>query len=156
ASPLVLKLCGIACLADEDRDDVFQDVFVIVHKKLATFQYREAGDSFRGWLARITSNVIKDLYRKRARQPKIDGTLSAADDAMKITPQTLHDEVEKSSLRREMYERALALLRDKFSYRVWQAFWRTTVDGLTAPKAAAELEMSQEAVRKAKSRVLAA
>ena len=53
-----------------------------------------------------------------------------------------------------MCHRALELLRGEFAAQTWQAFWRTAVDGQSAPAIAAELNMSPAAVRKAKSRVL--
>jgi RNA polymerase sigma-70 factor (ECF subfamily) len=48
----------------------------------------------------------------------------------------------------------LDLIRPEFAERTWQAFWRTAIEGGSAPEVAAELSMSAGAVRVAKSRVL--
>ena len=45
-------------------------------------------------------------------------------------------------------------LKADFSDRVWQAFWRTAIDGVSAREVADELKMTPHAVRQAKARVL--
>jgi len=49
---------------------------------------------------------------------------------------------------------ALALIRESFEPKTWQAFWRTAADGVPTNVVAKELGMQPAAVRKAKSRVL--
>ena len=53
-----------------------------------------------------------------------------------------------------MVRRALDVIRGDFQEQTWLAFLRTAVDGRAASEAAAELNMSQRAVRQAKYRVL--
>ena len=55
---------------------------------------------------------------------------------------------------RDLFARALDLIRGEFEERTWAAFWRTAVEGRAAKDVAAELTMSPGAVRVAKSRVL--
>ena len=50
--------------------------------------------------------------------------------------------------------RAMKQIEESFEAKTWQAFWRTTVDGLTTAVVAAELELSPASVRQARSRVL--
>jgi RNA polymerase sigma-70 factor (ECF subfamily) len=45
-------------------------------------------------------------------------------------------------------------LEDEFEESTWQAFWLTVIENRTAPEAAACLEMTPNAVRIAKWRVL--
>jgi RNA polymerase sigma-70 factor (ECF subfamily) len=47
-------------------DDVVQEVFIIVHRKLATFEGRS---SVRTWLAMITRRAARDHLRKRGNAP---------------------------------------------------------------------------------------
>ena len=49
---------------------------------------------------------------------------------------------------------ALQLVQGEFEERTWHAFWRATVDGHATADIAADLGMSVNAVRLAKSRVL--
>ena len=43
-----------------DRDDVLQEVFVVVHRRLADFD----GQNLPGWLYRITAHQVRDFRRK--------------------------------------------------------------------------------------------
>jgi RNA polymerase sigma-70 factor (ECF subfamily) len=53
-----------------------------------------------------------------------------------------------------LLRRVLDLLRPEFTAQTWQAFWAVVVDGRPAADVAAELGLSANAVRIAKSRVL--
>ena len=55
------KWCGIR----EDAEDIAQEVFVKLARKLKTFGQKS---SFRTWLYRITVNTAKDLSRKVANK----------------------------------------------------------------------------------------
>jgi RNA polymerase sigma-70 factor (ECF subfamily) len=46
---------------DADRDDIVQEVFLVVRRRLAAFD----GDNLAGWLYRITSRQVRD-FRRRA------------------------------------------------------------------------------------------
>lgn len=48
----------------------------------------------------------------------------------------------------------MALTRNEFEERTWQAFWLTTVEEKSPSLVAQTLEMTPAAVRQAKSRVL--
>ena len=50
--------------------------------------------------------------------------------------------------------RALLLIRPEFRDRTWDAFWRATMERESTAEIAADLGISVNAVRKAKSRVL--
>jgi len=56
---LVYKWCGV----QEDAEDVAQEVFVKLVRKLQTFRQKS---SFKTWLYRIAVNTAKDFNRKRA------------------------------------------------------------------------------------------
>jgi RNA polymerase sigma-70 factor (ECF subfamily) len=53
-------------------DDVVQEVFVVVHRKLASFEGRS---SMRTWLAGIVRRVVADHLRKRGNAPVGDELL---------------------------------------------------------------------------------
>ena len=68
-------------------------------------------------------------------------------------PDALPD-TEEAAQMSALYHRAVQLLRSEFEERTWRAFWRTAVDDQSAVAVAAELGMTANAVRMAKSRVL--
>lgn len=53
-----------------------------------------------------------------------------------------------------LVHRALEQVRTEFEPRSWQAFWRTTLDGLNVASVAEQLSMSSAAVRQHRSRIL--
>lgn len=53
-------------------DDVVQEVFIVIHRKLPEFEGRS---SVRTWLAGITRRVVADYVRKRGNQPAGDESL---------------------------------------------------------------------------------
>src|SRR5262249_39301537 len=53
-----------------------------------------------------------------------------------------------------LYRRALSQVKQEFENRTWTAFWRVTVENRLPVEVAAELGITANAVRQAKSRVL--
>ena len=156
SGPLVFFWCRKAGLNKEDREDVFQDVFLKVHRRLEEFDHDGLGATFRGWLLIITRNALVDLARRRLNVPKPLGGAAAYKALATRAEEVLPDsEANHAEARKQALSRAVMQLRGEFSEVTWKAFWRTAVDGLTSPEVAAELSLSADAVRKARSRVLA-
>jgi RNA polymerase sigma-70 factor (ECF subfamily) len=156
---LVQYWCKSRGLAPEDTADVFQEVFRAVATHLASFRKAALGDSFRGWLKKVTINKIHDQYRRSARQPAAEGGTDAL-RRLQEWPEPPQGEPATTNLGELAAERlvlrhCLDEIRAEFEPKTWSAFWRTAVDGLTAADAGAELAMTAGAVRVAKSRVLA-
>ena len=153
--PLVLYWCRRANVPQDDRADVFQDVFRAVSRHIGTFQPERPG-SFRAWLRSIVHTKAVDYFTKRAEGAAAAGgtdayrrLLDVADEQGTSEPSSLEPREEILVLRQ-----ALALVPSEFEPKSWEAAWRTIVDGRTAGEAAKELGMTPAAVRKAKSRVL--
>lgn len=53
----------------ETADDVFQEAFLSVHRARHTWSSRDG--SFRSWLYRITTNIVRDRLRRQARRPEV-------------------------------------------------------------------------------------
>ncbi|HUY87400.1 MAG TPA: sigma-70 family RNA polymerase sigma factor [Pirellulales bacterium] len=154
-SPLVYHWCRGWQLHAHDAADVVQEVFQSVAVSMRGFRKSQPNDTFRGWLRTITRNKVCDHFRRTGRQPiaagGTDGERRLADFPAPLAADGTPPDDEPE---RELFFRALELIRSDFAQTSWQAFWRTTVDGLSAPEVAAELAMTPGAVRVAKSRVL--
>jgi RNA polymerase sigma-70 factor, ECF subfamily len=155
-APLVLFWCRRRGLQDQDAADIFQEVFQAVVRNVAGFRKERAGDTFRGWLWKITENKLRDHFRRLGHDAHGVGGSSAQERLAQLPmPPLAEDEgagdgAEESGL----FARALALIRAEFEERTWAAFWQTAVDGRAPKDVAADLSMSAGAVRVAKSRVL--
>ena len=156
--PLVYHWCRRASLAPESAADVLQDVFRSVTTGLDRFRHDRPGDTFRGWLAVITRNKIRDHLRREVTQPLVRGGSDFRNEL-----ENLPDPNDDASLDgcsaasteiRGVLHRAVDLIRNEFEENTWQAFWMTTVDERIPADVAADLQVTVNAVYKAKSRVL--
>ncbi len=151
--PLVYRWCRRQRLQEQDAADISQEVFRTVAARIRDFRRERAGDSFRGWLWTITRNKIGDQIRRQERQPRAAGG-SDAHQHMLALPDSLPDDAETASESCSLVHRALQLLRPEFEERTWTAFWRVTIDNHETKDVAADLGVTPDAVRMAKSRVL--
>ena len=160
-SPLVYHWCRGWQLQPHDAADVVQEVFQSVAVSMRGFRKSQPNDTFRGWLRTITRNKVYDHFRRTNRQPQAAGGTEMGQCLADVAAPPLASEERPpdgpppdDEPERLLFFRALELIRGEFAESSWQAFWRTTVDGLSAPEVAAELGLSPGAVRVAKSRVL--
>jgi RNA polymerase sigma-70 factor (ECF subfamily) len=84
-------------VGEASLDDVVQEVFVVVHRRLATFEGRSA---LRTWLFGITLRVVRDHKRSVARKVA-DGTVDP--DTLRSTLPGPAESMEKSEAVRLLY-----------------------------------------------------
>jgi RNA polymerase sigma-70 factor (ECF subfamily) len=154
-TPLAFGWCKQAGLQDADTADIVQNVFIAVHKGIPKFRRDSPGDSFRGWLWTITRNEVRMYFRKKAGQPPAAGGTDAQ-HAFHQIPESFNSDSGPTDPAGEQHfvHHALRMIQPEFQEPTWQAFWRTTVDGQSAPDVADEQGISSGAVRQAKRRVL--
>jgi len=150
---IIYRVARARGLQDADAEDVTQEVFGIVSRKVESFDCDTAG-SFRGWLHKLARDVAVD----RLRKPRLDiGTgdsevrrkllqLPAAEDTA-----TLWD----LEVKREQLLQACQRIRDQFSEPIWQSFWLTAIEQQSISEAAKRLGKTEGSVRVARCRVMA-
>jgi RNA polymerase sigma-70 factor (ECF subfamily) len=129
-----------------ERDDLVQEVLIVVVQHISDFEHRGPG-AFRAWLRGILANHVRKFFRTRTDHPAID--LDAVADP--------HSELGKLWDREHdehLAARALRLVEGDFSSVTWHAFRRQVLDGRPPTEVARELSLSLNAVILAKSRVL--
>jgi RNA polymerase sigma-70 factor, ECF subfamily len=151
--PLIYDVCRSFGVQAADADDVIQEVFRSVSLAINDFEKERPGDSFRGWLFVIVRNKIRDHFRRIAKEPQGVG----GSDALNLDQ--LPEELSQGSLSNQSagdpaLTRALDMIRSEFQERTWTAFWRLTVEGHSAAEIAADLGMTNNAIRQAKFRVI--
>jgi RNA polymerase sigma-70 factor, ECF subfamily len=156
-APLVASWCRRWGVAEQDVGDLLQDVFWAVARHLDRFHSEQPADTFRGWLATIARNKVRDHFRRRAAEPAAAGGSEATRQLQQIRERRVLDEpldVTDDALVDDLLNKALESIRGEFHERTWRAFWGVAVKGRTAADVAADLEMTPGAVRVAKSRIL--
>lgn len=106
-------------------DDVVQDVFVVVHRKLTTFEGRS---SLRSWIYGITLRVVRDRRRSARRKPE-----QALEDETAIAD--VRGDPQRDALRREALHTLLAIL-DKLPEEQREVFVLAELEELTVPEIA--------------------
>lgn len=153
-TPLLQHWCQRAGLTGPDAEDVRQEVFQAVARKLDSFRRDRPGDTFRGWLRTITQSKIIDLQRRRQRQPEARGGAGAYRAIQDLPAPVVLAEEDAPEEIQLLHRRALDLVRAQFEAQTWQAFWRCAVEGQAPAEIARDLGVSPAAVRQSKSRVL--
>ena len=154
--PVVYRLLRKHGLQDADSRELMQDFFLTVSRNIDRWDPARERGSFRGWLRRVTRNLVINWLRRRQRQLVAPGG-SEMRELLESLPENAELETAEfdRELRRALFQRASELVRGEVSPRVWQAFWETSVVGSAAELAGQKLTMGTGAVRVAKCRVLA-
>jgi RNA polymerase sigma-70 factor (ECF subfamily) len=144
--PLLNHWLARAGVPPADRDDLVQEVLVVVVRRVGEFERRGPG-AFRAWLRGILANHTKKFFRTRPKPAAIDLDLLAGDGTeLSRAWDREHDE--------HLAARALRAVEGDFAPATWQAFRRQVFDGLSPTAVAEETGLSLNAVILAKSRVL--
>ena len=159
----IYRWCRRSGLQPTDAADVAQEVLHAVARKLGDFHRDRPGDTFRGWLRRITNNKVNDHYRKQNKTAdKASGGVNQVE--FLATPQeqlgtwntslVASDVSIVSSFKNQRIQTVIKRVRSNISERDWKLFWRIAVDGQPAADAAKELGITANAARLVKMRVL--
>jgi RNA polymerase sigma-70 factor (ECF subfamily) len=139
-------------LQPADRDDLVQQVLVILVRKLPAFRHNGRPGAFRAWLRGITLNELRAFYRRPA--------LTVAADSADVLDRVVDPLGELARAWDAEYAGAmlrglLALAEPEFSPTTWRVFRRLALDGAPPRAVASELRISVNAATIAKCRVLA-
>lgn len=144
--PLLHAWLHRAGVPASDRDDLVQEVLVVVVRQVKEFDHRGRG-AFRAWLRGILANHIRKYFRDRdvpvafdlEQFGRLDTTISQQWDRD-------HDAF--------LVSKAMAASEGDFAPATWRAFRMSTLDGQSAANVASALGLSVNSVLLARSRVL--
>ena len=155
-APLVQQLARRRGLQDADAQDLIQEVFRAVARAIERYDPDPARGSFRGWLSRIAGNLIINHLVAQRRHPRGTGDTDIQ-RLLEQQPDLLAEEsaLFESEYRKRLLSWAAERVRGSFSEPMWQAFWRTSVEGQPVKEVAEALRMSIGTVYQYKSRVVA-
>jgi RNA polymerase sigma-70 factor (ECF subfamily) len=139
-----------------DVDDLCQDVLATVVREMPDFRHDLRTGAFRRWLRTIALNRLRWFRRSRQPQPvgaggPDDGPALAELEDPGSDPSRQWDEEHD----RHVVRRLLELIEPEFEPATWRAFRLLELEGQATAAVAEALGLSPNAVRIAKSRVLA-
>lgn len=156
-TPLVYRYALKNGLQDADAADVAQETMCNIVRVICDFKYDPSRGSFRGWLLTVVRNSLRKRYRLAQHQ-----SLGSGDTGVH---ELLHQSPDSSSLSADaawdreyelwLFHKVANWIKGEFQSKTWDAFWKTTVDGLDVASVASELAMTCGAIYIARSRVLA-
>ncbi len=151
--PIIFRVARQRGLQHADAEDLTQDVLATVGRKVTQFDVSRGG-SFRGWLLKITRDLV---VNKLTRGPREIG--SGDSEVQAMLGQQPEREQTKTLLRNEhqraLLQRAADRLSGEIAKPIWDAFWMTAVEGASIAEVAKMLQKTEGAVRVARCRVLA-
>ena len=157
-APLLKYWFRQAGIPEEEIEDLIQTVWFSVAPRLSSFA-ASPNQRFRAWLRGVTRHQALLWHRKRPRQvARAEGGSEIIEllGQVGVSEPPAEDTVDPGELREiELIRRqALEKVRVHFRNETWQAFLAFAIEGRPAAAVAAELGMTESAVRMAKSRIL--
>ncbi len=140
----------------QDADDIRQEVMTIVLREIGKFEHNGRTGAFRAWLKAITSNCLRDFWRRSKRR-----AASGSPDLAEMAAQ-LEDESSRQSMMwnaehdRYVIDHLLEKIGERLSPKSVSVFRRIVIDQEEAESVAEDLGMTLGAARVAQHRVLKA
>src|SRR6185295_96892 len=154
--PLIYRLAARKGFQHADAQDLLQDVLVAIARGIDRLEIGEDKGRFRGWLFRISRNLIVNALEKRQRLVVGSGD---SDICERLAQEPALDDQAQTAyipkFRRELFHWAPRNVRAEFQPATWSLFWRTSVEGKPIADTARELGLSLGAAYAARCRVLA-
>ena len=152
--PLIFKICRSRGMQHADATDVTQEVLTRVANAIEKFQYDRNGATFRGWLYRITRNMVVDFFRQQKKNMSVN--VEHAISFQMDTEPTREESMEfQTEFRRQVFAIVAKTVQQQVKSETWAAFWMTEFERRSVEAVADELQMSPGAIYVARSRVLA-
>jgi len=139
-------------LSDKDTEDLVQEVFIKVFRRLPSFEYDRRKGRFLSWLKTITRTTVIDWARRRAvrveGQPQVEPREGGADPLLQIADPNAETEPDpwQEEWQRSLLAVALERLRSRVDSTTFEAFKRYAIQGEPAGEVAASLGLSRSAV----------
>lgn len=132
--------CGIR---DSEADDLLQEVWIEVSRKLADFAYDPARGRLHGWLSVLVQRKVRAAHRRRRpdKRPANCGLASVPCRRQLVAAEL----VEKEELRTQV-RLAIDQLRKRLSASTWRVLHLKSIEGRSVSEVAEELGLSCEQV----------
>lgn len=140
--------------AQQDINDVLQDIFAFVYQEMPKFVHNGRTGAFRCWLRQVTLNRLREHWRKEKRR----GSLV---DWGELLEQIEADDSEISELWKQEHQQfvvnhLMSLIEHRFSEKSVHVFREVVLNQRSASDVAKEYGMTTNSVRVAQHRVMSA
>lgn len=142
-------------VVQDDADDIVQNVFTVVVRRIGEFQHNGRTGAFRNWLRTIMLLCLKEHWRAKLANPMgVGGSDLQVMIAELEDPDSQTSKIWNQEHDRYIMAKLLEQIRGQFDPRTWKAFEQFALCNRSAAEVAEELGITSNAVFIAKSRVL--
>lgn len=139
---------------EQDAEEITQNVLARIYRGIDRFKRDGKQLKLKHWvfdIARKEAIRFRERYLSKPDSP--GGSDFQRAQAALSAPDIRDEPAERESFETMLVAGVLQAIEADFDPRVWQAFHRFTIDGLSGPEVGQELGMQANAVRQAVSRV---
>ena len=153
--PLIFRLARARGLQEADAFDTTQEVLARIATVINRWDPDPKLGSFRGWINRITRNLVIEFLRSRNRFPKTSDDSSIQQLLSQQPGRSAESDLFDLEHERQVFAWASERAQHHFKPQTWRAFWMTAVEQVPVDEVARALQISNGAVYIARSRVMA-
>jgi RNA polymerase sigma-70 factor (ECF subfamily) len=158
---LIYKVARDSGLSDAEAQDVVQNTFIYLVRRMPNFHYDRARGSFKSWLRVVTRSRIHVYWRKEKGNPKFqgepfDGKTDDCADLVEVQPDPAADaldEIWQREWEANLLSQAFSRLRPKVSSQQLLIFRLSTTGELPLTQVAKKLGVSLAQIYLARHRV---
>ena len=153
--PLIFRLARRRGVQEADAREITQEVLITVAGAIGRWDTDPARGSFRGWLSKMTRNLVVNFFIRQSRHPRGSGD----SDLKRWLDEQPDPNSEESALfdveeERQTFRWAAEQIQSEFQQATWQAFWRTAVEGAQPHDVANDLGVPIGVIYVSRSRVM--
>jgi RNA polymerase sigma-70 factor (ECF subfamily) len=153
--PVVFNVATNRGFQAADAENLVQEVFLAVASSISDWLRRDDRGSFRAWLLRITRNAAVDMITQKATRSLGNDVSESQLHLANITAPSELSSALDLEYQRMVFQWAAEQVRKSVAEHTWQAFWLTSIDGMSVEAAAAQLNTRPGNIYFARSRVMA-
>ena len=153
-APVIFRVATSRGFQAADAENLVQEVFLAVANSVASWLEREDRGRFRAWLLRIARNESVDMLTERATRPLGRDGSTADRDLANLPARDEFSSALDLEYDRAVFHWAAEQVRAAVSVQTWDAFWLTSIDGLSVNEVAERLNTRPGNVYVSRSRVM--
>lgn len=150
-NPKITRWMCRANVAEADQPDLIQEVWRSVLGSIQNFRREAEGDTFGGWLRRITQRRVADYFEEKSGQPR---QLSPAAEPAFFAEFVAESSCGSPSNRSRRMQLALRQVQAEVQPETWQVFYMHVVEEMSVQDVAGRLRVPEHKVYTCKSRVM--
>ena len=153
-APVIFRVATSRGFQAADAENLVQEVFLAVANSVASWLERDDRGRFRAWLLRIARNESVDMLTERATRPLGRDGSTADRDLANLPARDEFSSALDLEYDRAVFHWAAEQVRAAVSVQTWEAFWLTSIDGLSVNEVAERLNTRPGNVYVSRSRVM--